>query len=905
MVLALTDRDAERASLDRLLDSVRTARSQSLIVRGEPGVGKTALLGYLTGRADEFRVLPVSGVQSQMELAYAALHLLAEPVLHHLDDMPDPQRMALSTAFGLRPGPPPDRFLVGLALLTLLSDAAGDRPLVCVVDDEQWLDQASAQALGFVARRLSADPVGLVFAAREPSTHLAGLPVLELAGLAPDHARELLDERLAGPLDSQVRDLIVAEARGNPLALLELPRTMTSADFAGGFGLSSMPAQVPVAARLEEGFRRQLEALPASARRLLQLAAADPSGDPVLVHRAARRLGIPPQAAQPAIDARLMEFNEHVHFRHPLVRSAAYLSAAEPARRELHAALAEVTDAAVDPDRRAWHRAQAVSGPDESVAAELERSAERAQSRGGLAAAAAFREQSVRLTPDPRLHAVRALAAARTAMASGAFGRARELLDTAAAGPLSAFDAAQTDQLRARITFVVGVGEDALAVLFRSAERLTPLDPGLARETYLEAWRAASFAGRMTGPGSMQEIAYAARALPPAESPRPVDRLLDALATVFVEGPAAAAPALRTVAREFADSGLTREDGLAYGWLATAIIWDNDAAYEINSRQVLMSRATGALDMLPLDLVAMALAEAWRGDFVSAATHMAETAAICEITGSLMPPSTTAFLAALRGDRAELAPHTATLFAVGQAGQQSQTTYAHWVNAVLESGLGRHAEAYAQAKLAVDDGHVFVSTWALPELIEAAVKVGEIQVAARALARLAETTREGTDFGRGLEAKGRALLGGGEPDYREAIELLGRAGIRTELARTHLLLGEWLRHQNRLDEAREQLRTAREMFDSIGMAAFADRARRELLATGERTARRRRTVAPAALTARESLIAWLAADGLSNPEIGTQLFLSARTVEWHLGKVFGKLGVTSRADLAERLPAVD
>ena len=900
VVAALMDRETERDSLDRLLDTVRSARSQALIVRGDPGVGKTALLGYLTGRAHEFQVLPVSGVQSQMELAYAALHLLVEPILHRLDEMPAPQRTALRTALGLSPGPAPDRFLVGLALLTLLSEAAGDRPLICVIDDEQWLDQASAQALGFVARRLAADPVGLVFGAREPSAHLAGLPVLEIGGLDSAYARELLDGGLAGPLDDQVRDLIVTEAQGNPLALLELPRSMTTADFAGGFGLPAVPS---ISVRLEEGFLRRMEALPAPARRLLQLAAADPSGDPVLVHRAARRLGIPPQAAVPAAEAQLLEFTERVHFRHPLVRSVAYRSASEPARREMHAALAEVTDAVSDPDRRAWHRAQSVSGADEDVAAELERSAERAQSRGGLAAAAAFRETSVRLTPDPARHAERALAAAAVTMASGAFGRAVELLDTATAGPLTPFAAARADQLRARLTFVAGVGEDALAVLIRSAERLTPLDPGLARVSYLEAIRAASFAGRMTGPGSMLEIARAAQALPPAPEPRPVDRLLDALATVFTDSPAAAAPALRQVAREFANSELTREDGLAFGWLASAVIWDDDAAYEINARQVAVSRATGALDQLPLDLVALALSEAWRGDFVAAAGHMAETAAICEITGSQMPPSTSAFLAALRGDPAELAPLTEALHAVAGFGQQSQATYAHWVSAVFESGHGRHADAYAEARLAVDDDHVLVSTWALPQLIEAAVKVGERDVAVRALRKLTATTHDGTDFGRGQEALGHALIEDSVPHYREAIELFGRAGIRTEQARAHLLLGEWLRRDGRLDEARSELRTAREMFEGMGMAAYADRARRELMATGERAVRRRRNVAPAALTARESLIAWLAAEGLSNPEIGAQLFLSARTVEWHLGKVFGKLGAASRTELAEKLPA--
>ena len=390
----LTGRSGELSLLDRLIDAVHAGQSRVLVVSGEPGAGKTALLDYLAGRADGCRVERAAGVESEMELAFAGLHQLCAPVLDRLDRLPEPQRDALRTAFGLSAGPAPDRFLVGLAMLGLLSEVAGQQPLVCLVDDEQWLDRASAQALGFVARRLGADPVGLVFAARVPGEDLRGLPQLAVEGLRAHDARALLDSVLAGPLDARVRDRFVAEARGNPLALLELPRWVTPAELAGGFGL-------PLAGRIEETFRRRVQALAPDSRRLLQLAAADPSGDASLVWRAARKLEIPLQAATPVVEAELAEFGAQVRFRHPMVRSAAYQSASLPDRQEVHGALAEVTDPQSDPDRRAWHWAQAAPGPDEDVAEELERSAGRAQARGGLAAAAAFLARAALLTPDP------------------------------------------------------------------------------------------------------------------------------------------------------------------------------------------------------------------------------------------------------------------------------------------------------------------------------------------------------------------------------------------------------------------------------------------------------------------------------------------------------------------------
>jgi DNA-binding CsgD family transcriptional regulator/tetratricopeptide (TPR) repeat protein len=898
----LTGRRSERDELDRLLDSVRAGESRALVVRGDPGVGKTALLDYLADRARGCRVAHTAGVQSEMELAFAGLHQLCAPLLNHVDRLPEPQHDALLTAFGMSAGPPPDRFLVGLAVLSLLSEVAGERPLICVVDDEQWLDHASAQALGFVARRLAADRVGVVVAARVPSEEMAGLPELVVAGLRDDHARALLDGALPGPMDARVRDLIIAESRGNPLALLELPRLLTPMELAGGFGLT---AAAP-SGRIEDSLRRQLNALPASARRLLQLAAADPSGDPVLVRRAAGWLGIPVHAAAPAVEAGLVTFGVQVRFRHPLVRSAAYRSASAQDRHEVHAALAAVTDPEADPDRRAWHRAQSAAGPDEDIAAELERSATRAQARGGLAAAAAFLERAVLLTADPAHHVERTLAAALANLQAGAFGKALELLVTAEVGPLDELQSARVDLLRGQIVFASGLGSDAPPLLFKAAKRLETLDLDRARETYLSAWMAALFAGRLAGASDLEEVSRAARALPPmVHPPRPVDLVLDGLARLVTDGPAAAAGPLRQAASTFAGADIAVDEGLRWGWMAQAAasaLWDDEVWRALLVRQVRLARASGALDQLPIDLGALGTDAAWRGDFAAAAALIAEADAVCEATGSRAAPYAAMMLASLRGNEAEAAPLIeATVAQATTEGQGIAVTYAHWVAGILYNGLGRYEEACAAAREASEDTPgLYVSMWALPELIEAAARSGNTHIASSSLARLGDITRAGgTDFGLGIEARSRALVS--EPKvaddlYHEAIDRLGRTQLRPELARAHLLYGEWLRRENRRADARVQLRAAHEMLGAIGMVAFAERARHELAATGE-TARKRTVEVPGALTAQEAVIARLAVDGRTNTEIGAQLFLSARTVEWHLRKVFSKLGINSRREL--------
>jgi DNA-binding CsgD family transcriptional regulator len=909
-------RSREAGVLAGLVAAVRAGQSRVLVVRGDPGVGKTALLDYLSGQAQGCRVVRVAGVQSEMELAFAGLHQLLTPMLDRLDQLPAPQREALRTVFALSAGPPPDRFLVALAVLSLLSEVAGEQPLICVIDDEQWLDQASAQALAFAARRLAADPVGLVFGARVPGAELAGLPELAVEGLAEGDARALLDSALTAPLDARVRDQIVAEAGGNPLALLELPRGLTPAELAGGFGLPGAGSGAgTLTGLIEDSFRRRLDALPAQTRQLLLVVAADASGDAPLVWRAAGRLELPVEATVSAVEAGLAEFGLRILFRHPLVRSVAYLSASFAERQQVHEALAEAIDPAADPDRRAWHRAQAAAGPDEEVAAELEQSAGRAQARGGLAAAAAFLERAAGLTADPARRGERMVAAAQVHLQAGAFDQALGLLVMAEAGPLDELRRALMDLLRAQIAFASGMGSDSPPLLLNAARRLEPLDPDLARETYLGAWGAALLAGHLADAGDLREVGRAALAAPaPTHPPRSTDLLLDGLALVVTDGIAAAAPVLRQAAAAFVSADTPVEERLRWNWLAVAAalyLWDLDGWIAIIDGATQLALDIGSLDQLPIDLQSRATAAAWCGDFPAADALIAEASLVAEATGTRMAPLASMSLAALRGRESEAVPLIEAVFAGATAGGQGiGIIWTHWATAILCNGLGRYADAADAAKRARQDmPEVPAAMYALAELIEAAARTGDTELAARAVDELAETTQPGgTDWGLGMEARCRALVSQGpeaEDRYREAIDRFGRTRLRTELARAHLLYGEWLRRENRRADAREQLRTAYDLLSAIGMEAFAERARRELQATGE-TARKRTAKAAIAasqeLTPQEAQVALLARDGLSNPEIGARLFISAHTVQYHLSKVFAKLGITSRGQLYRVLP---
>jgi DNA-binding CsgD family transcriptional regulator len=905
----LLGRLPERAALSQLLDAAQAGRrSGVLVMRGEPGVGKTALLDWVIESAGGLRVARVAGVESEMELAFAALQQLCAPMLDKLEGLPDPQRDALGVAFGLKTGAAPDRFLVGLAALSLLSDVAEEQPLLCVIDDAQWLDRASAQALAFVARRLLAEPVALVVATREPGEDFRELPELLVGGLRDGDARDLLSSVISGPLDERVRDRIVAETRGNPLALLELPRGVLPAELAGGFG---SPGVAGLPGRIEDSFRRRLDVLPAATQRLMLVAAAEPAGEPALVWRAAERLGIGAEAVAPAADAGLLVIGERVTFRHPLVRSAAYRAASPQEQRAAHQALADATDPRADPDRRAWHRAQARLGPDEDVASELERSAGRAQARGGLAAAAAFLERAAALTLDPARRAGRALAAAQAKYQAGAFDATLGLLATAEAGPPDQFRRARADRLRGQIAFASSRGSDAPPLLLKAARQFEPLDSLLARETYLDALAAAIFAGRLALGGGMREVAEAARAAPPPGPPRAPDLLLDGLALLICEGYPAGAPALRQAVSAFRGTDVSREEELRWLWLAchaAGIVWDYASWDVLSGRQVTLARDSGALIALPIAFNTRAGLHLFAGEFTEAASMVAQAESVTEATGSSIAPYGALALAVFRGREAQAA-HLIEIATddVRRRGEGLGLSSVQWAAAVLCNSLGRYEEALAAAQRASEDSPaVRFASWALVELVEAAARSAVPERAAGALQRLSGIARAcGTDWALGAEARSRALVSDGaaaENLYREAIDRFGRTRLRVDLARARLVYGEWLRRQRRRRDARDQLGSAYEIFDSIGAAAFAERARIELRATGGH-ARQHTVETPDTLTAQEALIARLAGEGASNPEIAAQLFISRATVAYHLRKVFTKLGISSRNQLAPALPA--
>jgi DNA-binding CsgD family transcriptional regulator len=903
----LLGRRSEREALDRLLSDALAGQSRVTVLRGEAGVGKSALLSYLSEQVAGWHVITAVGVESEMELAYSGLHQLCRPILGHLDRLPVPQRQALATVFGQSAGSPPDRFLVGLAALTLFADAAEQQPLLCIVDDAQWFDHASAQILAFVGRRLFAERIALVCAARTGTGDeiLAGLSELSIQGLNDSDARALLLDNVYGPLDAAVCDQIVSESHGNPLALLELPRSWNVAELAGGFGL---PSSQPVVGKIEQSYAARLHLLPAQTRLLVLAAAAEPLGDPVLLHRAAGTLGVHMAAADPAVDAGLLRIAGRVEFAHPLVRSAVYRSAAAEDRHRVHDALAEATDPETDPDRRAWHRARATPEPGEEVAAELERSAGRAQARGGVAAAAAFLQRAVALTVDPRRRAERALAAAEASFQAGGFDTALGLVATEEAGALDEFQRARVDLLRGDVAFASGAVSDAPPLLLKAARRLEPVNLELARQTYLTAWSAASVAGELGGSGVLPEICRAVQALLPRPGgPRPLDLLLDGLALLTTDGHAAATPTLQRAATALLDIPL--EDVLRWGWVAPAAsnaIWDNDGARAISARQVQLVRDAGALAGLPLHLSALGIANAWIGDFAGAASNIAEADSVAAATGSRFFPWALLRLRALQGREAEASAAIASAIEQAAGGSLGAAIWAHWAAAVLYNGLARYEEAMVSARQSTSNTfELWVSVWALPELVEAAARAGDTDLARDALDRLAETTQPcDTDDALGIEARSRALLSEGataEGRYRESIDRLSRTQLRPELARAHLLYGEWLRREGRRGDARKQLRTAYDMCVVIGMEAFAERARSELAAAGDNV-RRPSADTREQLSPQEHQIARLARDGLSNPEIGAQLFLSARTVEWHLSKVFAKLRIRSRRELRTALP---
>jgi DNA-binding CsgD family transcriptional regulator len=908
----LRGRRRECAALHELLDKARTGSSGVLVMRGETGIGKTALLDYVVREAHDFRVARVCGVESEMELPFAALHQLLAPMLARLHKLPGPQRDALAVALGQREGSAPDRLRVGLAVLGLLADQADEQPLVCAVDDVQWLDQSSLRALAFSARRLLAERVALIFTLPDPSdvAALTGLPELTVARLSDPDAHLLLASVVHGRLDPSVEDRIVGEAHGNPLALVQLPRILGPADLAGGFGL---PGAWPLPDRLQASFSRQYRTLPGSTRQLLLTAAAEPTGDATLLWRAAAVQSIGTDAAAPAESADLAEIGGRVQFRHPIIRSAIYQAAAPTERRAAHRALAEATDPDVDPDRWAWHLARAAAGPDEAVAAKLECSANRAEARGGLAAQAEFLQKAAELTPDPGRRAPRALSAAQAKFAAGSADAAYQLLAMASSGPLDAMQQARLQRLRARLAFSWNRGSDAPRLLLDAARQLAALDAGLGRETYLEATEAAMYAGRLGSSPGLAEVAAAARDAPQApQPPRAIDFLLDGLATLLTEGYSAGLAALRhalqAIQRDAAQRPLQETP---WYWLFVECsltpeplapeLWDDEAWHELAVSSASRARDAGAVIALSTALSCRACGLVQAGDFGDAEMLIDEAQAISEVTGTPAITYARLSLAGWRGLETEALDLFETSIKDATArGEGRAVAVADYAAAVLYNGLGRYEEALEAARRGCRYEDPGVFGWSLIELIEAAARADDRAAGAEAFEKLAARTRaSGTDWALGIEARSRALLSSGhnaDDLYREAVQRLARTRLTGHVARAQLLHGEWLRRENRRQAAREALRTAYETFSRIGADGFAERARRELLATGE-SVRKRTVDTTTDLTSQEAQIAQLARNGLTNSEIGALLFISPRTVEWHLGNTFTKLGIASRKDL--------
>jgi DNA-binding CsgD family transcriptional regulator len=902
----LVGRDREQRAINQLLQKARDGAGCVLVLHGDPGVGKTALLEYAQQAGDEFQVARTSGVEGEMDLPFAGVQQLCAPFLGLTERLPQPQRHALDVAFRLDAGPAPDPFFVGLAVLGLLAQAAEDRPLLVVVDDAHWLDHASVHGVAFLARRLLVENIAVVLTTRQMESNLKGLPELQIKPLADRDARALIEASLPARLDERVLERIVVEARGNPLALLELPRGLTPAQLAGGF---AVPAEVPLPVAIEESFARQLASLPYDARRLLLVAAADPLGDPALLGRAAKQLGIPESATELVKAEGLLQIGARGVFRHPLLRSAIYRSARPDQRREAHRALAQSTDGQSDPDHRAWHRAQAASTPQEDIAAELERSAGRAEVRGGSAAVAAFLERAAALTPDPARRAERLLAAAGANRRAGDKEGALRLLLDIKVGLLNELARAHVDLLRAQLALEQRRASDAGRLFLDAASRLEAVDPELARDTYLEALTGA-MAGDVEVVGGAPAVAAAAQTAPPGRvRRRPADVVLDAFATRLTDGYSAAAPLFARaleflLAMDFSKDDVGQWLSVSGGRNADIIaleLWDERALHVLAGRRVQVARDTGALGHLYFALSFLASSHVLAGEFATATLILDEAQAVASATGHPQLISAPIGLAAWRGDDPEA---SALIGASSQeAARRGWVSYSY-ARSVLHNSLGRHDVARDAAREAFQRDPIGYGPLLVSELAEAASRTGDRALLESTLTWLSQRTRViSSRWASGVEARVRALLSEGESAdslYRQSIEHLSATSVRLELARTHLLYGEWLRRERRRVDAREQLRIAFEQFTSMGAEAFARRAERELLATGERP-RQRTADTFDQLTSQETQVALLAAKGQRNREIAAQLFISPSTVDYHLRKVFRKLGVSSRSQLAGRL----
>jgi DNA-binding CsgD family transcriptional regulator len=883
-------------ALDRLIGDVSDGQGGSLVVRGAAGVGKTTLLAQAVDRVPANRIIRLDGSKAESDLAFGAIHRLFGQLDQDLAQLPVPQANALQALLGLVPGPP-DQFLVGLAIRSLLARSANERPLICVVDDAQWLDPPSARTLAFVGRRLHGLPVGLVFALREWRDEISGLPEVELGGLSPEEARRMIEWMVPGPLDVEVRARIAAELEGAPVGIGESLKRVRPLAMAGGF---YQPGFVPLSPAVEESLRARLEALPKDTCRLLLIAGAEPLGRPYLLKRAAELLSIPPGAAGPAESEGVIRMGAVVRFRHPAMRSVVYRAASPAERRLVHEALAEATDRDVDPDRYAWHLAYATAAPDEGVATKLEQAASLAQVKGGLAAGAALLNRAAALTPDPVLRSKRILAAGEAKMAAGALDEALELLAGAESEMLETQSRARLARLLAQVDAPQLGRSDASSMLLRLAKRLVPIDARMARDTCIQALTAAIHAGHLLRDDNIADVAQETRAMFGSAQPvGAIDVLVDGWATLYTDGYTAAVLSFQQALHGFEREKSTR--GILLGAGVAVALWDDATACALANRQREHALSTGAMNALKHSLISLATLAVYAGKFADA-VELIEQAALIESPPTLgRRDYAPMMLAAYRGREAEATEVIAEM--VGDANIRREgraVAVAEEMTAVLHNGLGNYRVALAAAQGASERGQLGASDRALAELVEAAVRCDERGVAEDALARLCQrTTVCGTDWALGIEARSRALLSQGrEADelYRTAIERLGRCSIATALARAHLLYGEWLRGVGRRKDARQQLHIALEMFSDMGAEAFAARAEGELTATGEKLYRRG-AESEAELTPQEAEICELAREGHSNPEIAAKLYLSPRTVEYHLGKVFRKLGVSSRNEL--------
>ncbi len=905
----LLDRELERGQVDRVLELARQVRSAALVLQGEPGTGKTSLLDYATESARDFEIVRLLGIESEAELGFAALHQLLSPFLAGLRSLPAPQRDALGGALGLRRADSPDRFLLALAALTMLADAATKRPLLCIVDDAQWLDQESAGILGFIARRLSADPIAMLFAVRGPSeriTDLEGIPCVRIGGLPPEEAAQLLASAVAGHLDGGVSERIIAQTGGNPLGLIELGGELSQEQLAGE---TSLPELLPVGASLQARYLRQIRSMPAETQVLLLAAAADPTGDPALLWRAGEFLGFGVRAAVPAEAEGLLRFSPLVRFRHPLIRSAVYHGAALADRVRVHEALARATDPQAAADLRAWHRAEAAIGPDEGVAGELERAADRARERGGWAASARFVTRAATLTPDSDERFRRVLAAARAEATAGACTRAQALLDSVAGQLDDPVKHAAALRVQGTIRYAQDQTAEAASVLFDAARRLAPLDVALARATMLEALAAAWISGRLAKTGASEaDIAHAARSFPLPSPPDATigDLVLNANATLLLDGYEAAVPAVKRAVAAMLEATISSAELLTLtgvGCAAASALGDDHALYSLANRLEVQARDQGAVLPLSIALIFSGFSELFAGHLGQAHARYNERGAIeaarggsCEVGHALV--------LAWRGRAAEARAEAAAAAQIAvEQGEGWKLALLEYARAVLALGMGHYEEALAAAPHGYEE-NVLLRTLALPDLIEAAVRCGERGTAEQALASVARRAAASpTPLMLGLLARSRALLGSGtgtESFYREAISYLQQARGRVHVARVELVYGEWLRRERRQRDAREHLQAAYGIFRDIGADGFAERARLELAAAGG-TARQPASSPGGGLTPQELQVSALAAAGFTNLEIASRLFISPKTVDYHLGRVFRKLGVGSRRELA-RVP---